>query len=90
MHPTRSNKQTRVPIEIAGLGHGVEVRFGVEEHPQAASHDLVIVGEDNLAGALSLSHAADPTCRQSVRTTENGRVRRPDGACAHQPVASSS
>ena len=32
---------------VAGLGDDFEVRLGVEQHPQPAAHDRVVVGDDD-------------------------------------------
>ena len=32
-------------LDVAGLGDDLEVVLAVEQHPQAAAHDGVIVGE---------------------------------------------
>ena len=32
-------------LDVAGLGHDLEVLLAVEQQPQAAAHDRVVVGE---------------------------------------------
>jgi hypothetical protein len=36
------------PVDVAGLGHDLETLLGVEQQPQSASDDRVIVGENDL------------------------------------------
>ena len=34
--------------DVAGLGHDLEALLAVEEHPEAAAHDAVVVGDHDL------------------------------------------
>ena len=36
--------------DVAGLGDDLELRLGVEQHPQPAADDGVVVGEDDRRG----------------------------------------
>jgi hypothetical protein len=64
-------------VDGAGLGDDLEVGFVVEQHPQAAPDDRVIVGQDDpnhrrrplvaiLVGLRPPSHAADGTAMQTA------------------------
>jgi hypothetical protein len=34
-------------FDIAGLGHDAEVRLSIKQHPQAAAHHRVLVGDQD-------------------------------------------
>lgn len=49
-------------LDVARLGHHVEVRFVVEQHAQPATHDRVIVGNDDPdPGRCRFGHAHNAT-----------------------------
>jgi hypothetical protein len=52
------------PVDIAGLRHDLEVGVAVEQHPQAAAHDGVIVRE----------HKRDPLDRRLRGGTRIGSL----------------
>ena len=56
-------------VDVAGLGDHLEVLLGLEQHPQAVAHDLVIVRENDLDRRTENILRYDPPT-QSIYTVE--------------------
>ena len=68
-------------VDVAGLGHDLDVVLGLEQHAQAGAHDRMIVGEHDRDRAFDC-HRADRTVHTRGASWNMARSMREGSRCA--------